>query len=53
MTSDQASAPGINQAIRIERVSRIWAPSYSLFPNRSEAERMQATYDTYRVRPLD
>ncbi|ATN34186.1 hypothetical protein ACO34A_10260 [Rhizobium sp. ACO-34A] len=40
-------------AVRIERVSRIWAPSYSLFPDRSEAERMQAAYDTYRVRPLD
>ncbi|PZU84282.1 MAG: flavin-nucleotide-binding protein [Shinella sp.] len=40
-------------AVRIERVSRIWAPSYNLFPDRSEAERMQAAYDTYRVRPLD
>ncbi|MGX5666116.1 hypothetical protein ACWKW9_09075 [Rhizobium daejeonense] len=53
MTIEQASGPGINQMIRIERVSRIWAPSDSFFPNRSEAERLQATYDTYRIRPTD
>jgi predicted pyridoxine 5'-phosphate oxidase superfamily flavin-nucleotide-binding protein len=39
-------------AVRIEKVSRIWAPSYSLFPERSEAERMEAAYAAYGVRPL-
>lgn len=38
-------------AVGIEKVSRIWAPSYSLFPERSEAERMDAAYRTYGVRP--
>jgi hypothetical protein len=35
--------------VDVERVSRIWAPSYRLFPERTEAERMQAAYDTYGV----
>jgi predicted pyridoxine 5'-phosphate oxidase superfamily flavin-nucleotide-binding protein len=38
-------------SIAIGRVSRIWAPSYSLFPERTEEERMQAAYDTYGVMP--
>lgn len=37
--------------VRISRISRILAPSYALFPDRSEAERMRAAYDTYGVRP--
>lgn len=37
--------------IRIARISRILAPSYTLFPDRPEAERMQAAYDSYGVRP--
>jgi predicted pyridoxine 5'-phosphate oxidase superfamily flavin-nucleotide-binding protein len=39
-------------AIKIKRISRIWAPSYTLFPGRSEAERMQSAYDTYGVAPI-
>ena len=38
-------------AVGVEKVSRIWAPSYGLFPERSEAERMDAAYRTYGVRP--
>ena len=38
-------------AVGIEKVSRIWAPSYSLFPERAEADRMDAAYRAYRVRP--
>lgn len=38
-------------AVGIEKVSRIWAPSYNLFPERSEAELMDAAYRTYGVRP--
>lgn len=37
--------------IRIERISRIWAPSYTLFPDRTEEERMQGAYETYGVIP--
>jgi len=39
-------------AVRVDKISRIWAPSYALFPDRSEAERMEAAYATYGVRPL-
>lgn len=39
-------------AIKISRISRIWAPSYKLFPERSEQQRMQSAYDTYGVTPL-
>ncbi|WCJ63014.1 pyridoxamine 5'-phosphate oxidase family protein [Agrobacterium tumefaciens] len=39
-------------AVKIESVSRIWAPSYKLFPERSENERMQSAYETYGVQPL-
>jgi predicted pyridoxine 5'-phosphate oxidase superfamily flavin-nucleotide-binding protein len=38
--------------IRMTRVSRILAPSYSLFPHRSEEERMKSAYATYGVRPM-
>lgn len=38
-------------SIEIKKISRIWAPSYKLFPDRSEANRMQGAYDTYAVTP--
>ncbi len=38
-------------SIDIEKISPIWAPSYKLFPDRSEADRMQGAYDTYAVTP--
>ncbi|MEL5395851.1 MULTISPECIES: pyridoxamine 5'-phosphate oxidase family protein [Serratia] len=38
-------------SIQIERVSRIWAPSYSIFPDRTEEERMQSAYKNYGVIP--
>lgn len=38
-------------SIQIERISRIWAPSYQLFPERTEEERTQSAYDTYGVVP--
>jgi uncharacterized protein len=34
-----------------EQIARIWAPSYRLFPERSESERMQSAYDAYGVEP--
>jgi uncharacterized protein len=37
--------------ITIRRISRILAPSYTLFPDRSEEERMRSAYETYGVRP--
>ncbi|MCJ8521612.1 putative pyridoxine 5'-phosphate oxidase superfamily flavin-nucleotide-binding protein [Pseudorhizobium tarimense] len=40
-------------SIGIERVSRIWAPSYSLFPERTEQERMQSAYSAYGVTPIE
>lgn len=39
-------------AVKIESASRIWAPSFKLFPERSENERMQSAYDTYGVKPV-
>lgn len=39
-------------AVEIERISRIWAPSYKLLPDRSEDDRMQSAYTTYGVRPV-
>lgn len=39
-------------AIKISRISRIWAPSYKLFPQRSDQQRMQSAYDTYGVAPI-
>lgn len=38
-------------SIEIERISRIWAPSYTLFPERSEEARMQEAYANYGVVP--
>lgn len=38
-------------SIQIERVSRIWAPSFTLFPDRTEDERMRNAYETYGVVP--
>jgi uncharacterized protein len=38
-------------SIKIVRISRIWAPSYMLFPDRTEADRMQSAYDAYGVNP--
>jgi predicted pyridoxine 5'-phosphate oxidase superfamily flavin-nucleotide-binding protein len=38
-------------SIQIERVSRIWAPSYTLFPDRTEEERVRSAYETYGVAP--
>lgn len=37
--------------IHIERISRILAPSYTIFPDRSEEEIMQSAYTTYGVQP--
>jgi len=37
--------------IGIARVSRIWAPSYNLFPERAEEERMRSAYAAYGVEP--
>lgn len=37
-------------SIAIEHISRIWAPSYIRFPDRSEPERVQSAYATYGVR---
>ncbi|MFD1746106.1 pyridoxamine 5'-phosphate oxidase family protein [Rhizobium helianthi] len=39
-------------SIEVEKVSRIWAPSYALFPERTEEERMESGYAIYGVRPL-
>lgn len=38
-------------SIKIARISRIWAPSYMLFPDRAEADRMRSAYDAYGVNP--
>jgi len=37
-------------SVGIDRISRIWAPSYTLFPDRTDEERMQSAYATYGVR---
>lgn len=37
--------------VEIERISRIWAPSYALFPNRSDEEIMDGAYRLYGVAP--
>lgn len=39
--------------IEIGSVSRILAPSYAIFPERSEGDRMEAAYRTYGVCPLE
>ncbi|HEY0263318.1 MAG TPA: pyridoxamine 5'-phosphate oxidase family protein [Granulicella sp.] len=38
-------------SIQIEHISRIWAPSYKLFPDRTEEDRMQSAYKAYGVVP--
>lgn len=38
-------------SVEIERIARIWAPSYTLFPDRSEDERMLSAFDAYGVLP--
>lgn len=38
-------------SIKIDHISRIWAPSYRIFPDRTEEERMQIAYGTYGVVP--
>lgn len=38
--------------VEIERIARILAPSYTLFPERSEQERMTEAYRSYAVAPL-
>lgn len=38
--------------VHIEKIGRIWAPSYALFPDRSEEDRMNEAYATYGVAPL-
>ena len=38
-------------SIAVDRIARIWAPSYHLFPERTEAERVQNAYETYGVTP--
>ncbi len=38
-------------AVDIDKIARIWAPSYALFPDRDETERMQSAYETYGVQP--
>lgn len=40
-------------SIRIEHIARIWAPSYALFPQTTESERMQNAYKAYGVQPKD
>lgn len=37
--------------VAIARISRIWAPSYSLVPERTDAERQAEAYRTYGVVP--
>lgn len=38
--------------VKIEKISRILAPSYTLFPDRSDAERLASTYAAYGVKPV-
>lgn len=38
--------------VRAARISRILAPSYAVFPERSEDELMRIAYRTYGVQPL-
>jgi predicted pyridoxine 5'-phosphate oxidase superfamily flavin-nucleotide-binding protein len=37
--------------VEAERVSRILAPSYRIFPDRTEAEQVRRAHAAYRVRP--
>jgi predicted pyridoxine 5'-phosphate oxidase superfamily flavin-nucleotide-binding protein len=38
-------------SIRVERISRIWAPSYMLMPDLTVEDRMRQAYSTYGVVP--
>jgi predicted pyridoxine 5'-phosphate oxidase superfamily flavin-nucleotide-binding protein len=38
-------------SIEVGRISRIWAPSYRLFPDRTDEERVQSAYAAYGARP--
>jgi predicted pyridoxine 5'-phosphate oxidase superfamily flavin-nucleotide-binding protein len=38
-------------SVEAKRIAPIWAPSYALFPDRTEEEQMARAYDTYGVRP--
>ncbi len=38
--------------VQVTRISRIWAPSYTLVPERTDAERHEEAYRRYGVRPL-
>ena len=38
-------------SVEVRKVAPIWAPSYALFPDRTEEEQMERAYDTYGVRP--
>ncbi len=52
----QAAGPDfqVRQAIHVTvtRISRIWAPSYALFPDRTVEEQQARGYTTYGVRPV-
>jgi predicted pyridoxine 5'-phosphate oxidase superfamily flavin-nucleotide-binding protein len=37
--------------VTVNRISRIWAPSYALFPDRSVEDQQARGYATYGVRP--
>jgi uncharacterized protein len=39
-------------SVAVERVERIWAPSYAIFPERTDEERMAPVYARYGVRPV-
>jgi hypothetical protein len=39
-------------AVTVERVSRLWAPSYLVYPDRTDRERLETGYRTYGVKPL-
>lgn len=38
--------------VRVTRISRIWAPSYTLVPERTDAERHEEAYRRYGVKPV-
>jgi predicted pyridoxine 5'-phosphate oxidase superfamily flavin-nucleotide-binding protein len=39
-------------SVQIDTTSRIWAPSYRVYPDQTEAERMQQAYRAYGVYPV-
>lgn len=38
-------------SVEVQQIARIRAPSFRLFPERSESERMRSVYDAYGVQP--